>query len=99
MAATIRITPEELRTTASNMTNHANDVLQIIASMEQEVVNLDANWDGASQNAYIPLFQEMSKAIHDQIDQVIIQGLSPSLSAIANTLEQTDEELASSISQ
>ena len=84
MAARITITPEELRTASTNFANKAG-----------EVNRLESTWDGAAQDQFFMTYEEMAKTL-DQFPEVV-DGISQQLSAVAQTLEETDQALADSL--
>lgn len=95
MAARITITPEELRTASTNFANKAGELREILNYLRQQVTSLEATWDGAAQDQFFITFEEMAKTM-EQFPEVV-DGIGTQLTAVANTLEQTDEELASSL--
>lgn len=95
MAARITITPEELRTASSNFATKAGELREILTYLRQQVNSLESTWDGAAQDQFFLTFEEMAKTM-DQFPEVV-DGIGQQLTAVANTLEQTDEELASSL--
>jgi WXG100 family type VII secretion target len=95
MAARITITPEELRTASTNFSNKASEVREILEYLRSEVNRLESTWDGAAQDQFFITYEEMAKTL-DQFPEVI-DGLSSQLSAVAQTLEDTDQALADSL--
>ena len=95
MAARITITPEELRTSATLFTTKSGEVTDIISALQGEVNRLESTWDGAAQNQFFQAFQEMAKVLQ-QFPEVC-NGITGQLNTVAQTIEQTDEELASKL--
>ena len=94
MAARITITPEELRTASTNFANKAGEVREILSYLRSEVNRLESTWDGAAQDQFFMTYEEMAKTL-DQFPEVV-DGISQQLSAVAQTLEETDQALADS---
>ena len=95
MAARITITPEELRTASTNFANTAGEVREILEYLRSEVNRLESTWDGAAQDQFFMTYEEMAKTL-DQFPEVV-DGISQQLSAVAQTLEETDQALADSL--
>ena len=92
MAARITITPEELRTASTNFATKAGEILEYLKS---EVNRLESTWDGAAQDQFFMTYEEMAKTMA-QFPEVV-DGISQQLSAVAQTLEETDQALADSL--
>lgn len=95
MAARITITPEELRTSSTNFANKAGEIREILSYLRSEVNRLESTWDGAAQDQFFMTYEEMTKTL-DQFPEVV-DGISQQLSAVAQTLEETDQALADSL--
>jgi len=95
MAARITISPEELRTASTNFANKAGEIREILQYLRGEVSRLESTWDGAAQDQFFMSYEEMAKTL-DQFPEVV-DGLSQQLSAVAQTLEETDQALADSL--
>ncbi len=95
MAARITITPEELRTSSTNFANKAGEIREILEYLRAEVNRLESTWDGAAQDQFFMTYEEMAKTL-DQFPEVV-DGISQQLSAVAQTLEETDQALADSL--
>lgn len=95
MAARITITPEELRTASTNFANKAGEIREILSYLRSEVNRLESTWDGAAQDQFFMTYEEMAKTL-DQFPEVV-DGISQQLSAVAQTLEETDQALADSL--
>ena len=95
MAARITITPEELRTASTNFANKAGEIREVLEYLRSEVNRLESTWDGAAQDQFFMTYEEMAKTL-DQFPEVV-DGISQQLSAVAQTLEETDQALADSL--
>ena len=95
MAARITISPEELRTASTNFANKAGEIREVLEYLRTEVNRLESTWDGAAQDQFFITYEEMAKTL-DQFPEVI-DGISQQLSAVAQTLEETDQALADSL--
>lgn len=95
MAARITITPEELRTASTNFANKAGEIREILEFLRSEVNRLEGTWDSAAQDQFFITYEEMAKTMA-QFPEVV-DGISQRLSAVAQTLEDTDQALADSL--
>ena len=95
MAARITITPEELRTASTNFANKAGEIREILEYLRSEVNRLESTGDGAAQDQCFMTYEEMAKTLA-QFPEVV-DGISQQLSAVAQTLEETDQALADSL--
>lgn len=95
MSARITITPEELRTSSTNFANKAGEIREILEFLRNEVNRLESTWDGAAQNQFFITYEEMAKTMA-QFPEVV-DGISQQLTSIAQTLEETDQQLAQSL--
>lgn len=96
MAERITITPEELRSSASTFSSKAEEITQILSDLRTEVDNLEATWDGAAQDQFFASYSEMETTLN-QFPEVL-EGISGQLTTVADTLEQTDEDLRTALS-
>ncbi|MBC8060241.1 MAG: WXG100 family type VII secretion target, partial [Clostridiaceae bacterium] len=91
----ITITPEELRTSASNFTAKSGQVTDIITFLQNEVSRLESTWEGAAQDQFFLAFTDMVKVLQ-QFPEVC-NGVTGQLNTVAQTIEDTDAALASSL--
>lgn len=95
MAARITITLEKLRTASTNFANKVGEIREILKYLRSEVNRLESTWDGAAQDHFFMTYEEMAKTMA-QFPEVV-DGISQQLSAVAQTLEETDQALADSL--
>lgn len=95
MVARITITSEELRTASTNFANKAGEIRKILEYLRSEVNRLESTWDGAAQDQFFMTYEEMAKTMA-QFPEVV-DGISQRLSAVAQTLEETDQALTDSL--
>ena len=95
MASRITITPEELRTASTNFANKASEIREILDYLRAEVNRLEGTWDGAAQDQFFMTYEEMAKSLAQFPD--VVDGISQQLTAVAQTLEETDQALADSL--
>lgn len=97
MADRILMTPAEVRECATFMNTTAENIMSEVDSINSRVNEVVANWEGASQVAFNETWQSMYQpALHETFPETI-RSLSEMLKTAADTLEQTDETIASSM--
>ena len=92
MASQIRITPDQMRGRASEYRVEAGNVEGVISKMDTLLSNLQAEWEGASSESYAARYQELRPGFVKA--QELINEIAAALDATANTLEETDTNLA-----
>ncbi|WP_102028124.1 WXG100 family type VII secretion target [Salirhabdus sp. Marseille-P4669] len=95
MAGNIRLSPAELRDVARQYNNESSNVSEMIVRLDGMRDHLAQIWEGSSSEAFIgqyeelrPSFQKMSELLNDVHMQ---------LQQTANTLEETDQQIAGQI--
>ena len=95
-AERITITPSELRSSAANFTNKAEEIEGIWTYLQTEVNNLESTWDGAAQDRFFLMYNELQPSLK-QISEQVLPGIASALEAVAQTLEDTDAALATQL--
>ncbi len=93
MAGQIRMTPDTMRTRANEYRTERDNVQNVISKMDSLLSQLREEWEGASVEAYDAKFQELRPSFVDA--QNLIDEIARSLDQTADTLEQTDRDIAS----
>ena len=94
MAGQIRITPAQMRSRATEYRGERDKDPDVISRMDSLLSALQGEWEGESSRAYAARFQELRPGFvkaHDLIDEI-----AQSLDATAQTLEETDANIAGS---
>ncbi len=92
--AQIRITPEELRSGASSLTERLAEINSQVEQLKSKIDEVTGNWEGAAQSAFVQTFDsDMYPILKDTLPQVI-EGLVAQLNGAADAIEQADEEVA-----
>ncbi len=95
MATRITITPEELRRVSKNFDQKAQEITAMLDYIKKEVDGLADTWVGSSKEAYFGKYYEIAKKMQEF--PIVVDELSKKLSLAAQTLEQTDQDLASAL--
>lgn len=92
--AQIRITPEELRDGADFLEQRLEAINSEVSALKAKIDEVAGNWEGAAQSSFIETFtNNMYPVLKDTLPEVIT-GIVTQLDSAANTIEQTDEEIA-----
>ncbi len=92
--ATIRITPEELRTAADFLEARLTAINTEVSSLKSKIDEISPNWEGAAQSAFLETFEgDMYPILKDTLPEVIT-GIAAQLDGAADAIETADEEVA-----
>lgn len=91
--ATIRMTPDELRSASSTLMGNREEILSAVGVIEKTIANTTANWEGAAQSSFVQSFNEMLPTLKDTFPS-IIEGIEAQLKGAADAIEQADQEVA-----
>lgn len=93
--AQIKLTPEELRTSATKYTTGSQEVTQVLSTLRAEQETISANWDGQAFESFDQQFNELAPKI-EQFAQ-LLEDIHTQLNSVATTIEETDQAIASQI--
>jgi WXG100 family type VII secretion target len=88
----IRVSPEQLRGTASSLETHKAQCDEALGAMIRAVNDLAGEWSGFAQVDYANLFNEQVPQIRNTL-QELLENLIQSMRHIANTFETVDREV------
>lgn len=86
--AQIRVTPDQLRSRASEYRNQADDVEEVIKRLDSLISSLQSEWEGHSAERYISQYQELRPSFASM--QKLITDLASSLDQEATKFEEAD---------
>lgn len=92
MASQIRMTPETMRTRASEYTTQANNLQTVINKMDTLLQTLQGEWEGSASEAYAARFSELRPGFVKAKD--LIDEISAALKKTAQIVEATDNSIA-----
>lgn len=90
----IRITPEELRESATFLGQKEEAIGTEVQALKQRINDTTANWEGAAQNSFVQSFENLLPMLEQQLPEVI-KGIMSMLNGAANTLEEADQQISS----
>jgi len=91
----IKLTPEDLRTSAQKYTRGSEDVSQVLSSLKHEQEVIRGNWDGSAFRSFDAQFEALSPKIEEFAH--LLQDINAQLLKVADIVEETDESIASQI--
>ncbi|MEN7350193.1 WXG100 family type VII secretion target [Bacillus pumilus] len=95
MSGIIRVTPEELRATAKQYGVESQEVLNQVDRLNRMISDLKGIWEGASSEAFADQYEQLKPSFIKMSD--LLTDVSNQLDQTANTLESTDQDIASQI--
>jgi WXG100 family type VII secretion target len=93
--ATIKLTPDELRTSAQKYTTGSEQIDEILSNLTAEQGVIADNWEGTAFDSFEEQFNELSPKIRDFAE--LLQSINQQLNKVAEIIEQTDADIASQI--
>ncbi|MET3557898.1 WXG100 family type VII secretion target [Streptococcus rupicaprae] len=93
--ATIKLTPEELRTSAVKYTNGAEDIRTVLSTLTSEQETIRSNWEGSAFDSFDNQFTELSPKITEFAQ--LLDDINAQLNKVADIIEQTDQDIAAQI--
>ena len=93
--AQIKVTPEELRTSAQKYTQGSEEVTQVLNNLTNEQAVIADNWDGSAFDSFEAQFNELSPKIKEFAQ--LLQDINAQLVKVADIVEQTDQDIAAQI--
>lgn len=97
MAGGITVTPEQLTSISSQLTNGESEIESILSGLAAAVSPLGSDWVGAAQAQFEELWAQWQKDAAGL--QQALSGIAQLTSQAAQAYEQTEQSIASSFSQ
>lgn len=88
----IRVSPERLRSVASQLDQNRQEADQVLATMIQTVNNLSGEWSGLAQVDYANLFNERVPTMRTNLAEML-ENLIQALRRIADEFERVDQQV------
>ena len=93
MANQIRMTPETMRTRASEYTTQAGNIQQVIDKLDRLLQQLQQEWEGDASRAYAEKFNQLRPGFVKTKE--LVDEISAALRKTAQIVEDTDRNIAS----
>lgn len=94
MATSIRVTPETLSSQGSDLNGYAEDLTAILNSIDAKVQEIDGEWDGAAQDGYIAMYEELKVSLNQFPE--LVESLGNATISAAEAFEELDTQLEGS---
>lgn len=91
--ASIRMTPQELRDSATFLGGKRDEIVTAVGLIKSRVDTTAGEWEGAAQSSFIEAFNDMLPMLTQSFPETI-QGIESMLKGAADALEQADAEVA-----
>lgn len=95
MAGNIRVTPEELFTKAQEYNEASGRVQDLVSTLDGYRNQLEAMWDGQAREAFIAQYDELKPSF--QRMGTLLEEVSQQIRSTGQTLQDTDQQIASNI--
>lgn len=92
MSEQIRISPDQMRSRATQYRGEAEKVSDVIQQMDTLLQNLQSEWEGASSESYASRYAELKPSFKKCYD--LINEIATALDKTAEILESTDADIA-----
>ncbi|MBO5460388.1 MAG: WXG100 family type VII secretion target [Ruminococcus sp.] len=92
MSDQIRMTPDMMRTRASEYSTQADMVGEVISKMDSLLDALQSEWEGSSSRSYAEKYNELKPGFVRA--QELIMEISQALTKSADLVERTDADIA-----
>ena len=96
MALDIKMTPDELRTAATNLEGKRDEILDLVEQIKSMVDETTGAWSGEAQKAFVDNFETLLPVLQKDFPEVI-SGIASQLDGAADALEQADSDIASAL--
>lgn len=93
MANQIRMTPETMRTRATEYGRQADTLKDVIITMDNLLNQLQSEWEGAASESYAQKYEELKPGF--QKAEQLIRDIQTALNKTAEIVENTDADIAS----
>jgi len=92
MAGRIRISPDQVRGVASQFRGKSQESGTMAQQLTSAVNGMQAEWEGMAAQKFYSDFTQWQQQMTKYVD--LLNGIASQLDSIANTIEQTDQQLA-----
>lgn len=92
MSNQIRMTPDMMRTRASEYATQSDMVGEVITKMDSLLTSLQSEWEGEASRSYAEKYEELKPGFVKA--QELIMEISQALNKTAEVVERTDADIA-----
>lgn len=91
----IKLTPDELRTSAIRYTEGSDNIDAILSSLSNEQSVIRENWEGTAFDSFDAQFEALKPKIVEFSE--LLRDINAQLNKVADIIEQTDADIAAQI--
>lgn len=95
LMSVIKLTPQELVTSARKYTQGSHEINQILTNLKQEQRTIRDNWSGKGFDSFDNQFIALEPKIREFAE--LLEDINKQLNNVAEIIEQTDQDIASQI--
>ena len=88
------MTPDELDRGASTLNTICGEMQQQVQRLDSELRDIASRWEGLAQDAFMGRYESELRPVMKETLPQVIDALSQKLAAAANTMRETDSQIA-----
>ena len=88
----IKISPDQVRGVAGQFRNKSQESGSMAQQLTSAVKGMEAEWEGMAAQRFYGDFSQWQQQMNKYVE--LLNGIATELDRIANTIEQTDQQLA-----
>lgn len=88
---------DEIRTSADSYREESGNVEEVISACDALNDEMADFWEGSAATAFLEQWEELKPSLEAAVE--LLDGVGTQLDGVADTMEETDEALASSMQQ
>ncbi len=93
MADQIRMSPEQMRTRATEFSREGDNIQTTIDTMQRLINELRNEWEGSASASFEQQFESLKPSFNDMRN--LVEDISKQLTATAQAMEDLDRDIAS----
>jgi WXG100 family type VII secretion target len=91
----IKLSPQELRTSATKYTDGSNQVNDILQKLQSEQDTIQGNWEGSGFDSFNDQFVALKPKVSEFAE--LLEQINKQLNEVAQIMEETDQNISSAI--
>jgi WXG100 family type VII secretion target len=91
----IKLSPQELRTSATKYTDGSNQVTDVLQRLQTEQDTISGNWEGSGFDSFDAQFEALKPMVVEFAE--LLEQINKQLNEVANIMEETDQNISSAI--
>jgi WXG100 family type VII secretion target len=91
----IKLSPQELRTSATKYTDGSHQVTDVLQKLQAEQDTISGNWEGSGFESFDAQFEALKPKVVEFAE--LLEQINKQLNEVANIMEETDQNISSAI--